>query len=135
LVEGVPGEATAGPAAAAQHPAPGTLHDPVYFDEAPEISGNSVVSINCRRALVREIRTPRSVGTGGGRPPPVTRWGGKQGDAEWPKPLRPSLTLPIPLASYLREFFQVFKEMSKRRFDYLVHGENVFCYAAAGSSP
>jgi hypothetical protein len=24
---------------------------------------------------VREIRTPRSVGTGGGRPPPVTRWG------------------------------------------------------------
>jgi len=28
---------------------------------------------NCRRALVREIRTPRSVGTGGGRPPPVTR--------------------------------------------------------------
>jgi hypothetical protein len=24
--------------------------------------------------LVREIRTPRSVGTGGGRPPPVTRW-------------------------------------------------------------
>src|ERR1700726_1121475 len=29
---------------------------------------------NFRRALVREIRTPRSVGTGGGRPPPVTRW-------------------------------------------------------------
>ena len=24
--------------------------------------------------VVREIRTPRSVGTGGGRPPPVTRW-------------------------------------------------------------
>src|SRR5499427_4864273 len=23
---------------------------------------------------MREIRTPRSVGTGGGRPPPVTRW-------------------------------------------------------------
>src|SRR5580700_6159116 len=26
------------------------------------------------KSLVREIRTPRSVGTGGGRPPPVTRW-------------------------------------------------------------
>src|ERR1035437_1393549 len=26
------------------------------------------------KSVVREIRTPRSVGTGGGRPPPVTRW-------------------------------------------------------------
>ena len=25
------------------------------------------------KSVVREIRTPRSVGTGGGRPPPVTR--------------------------------------------------------------
>jgi hypothetical protein len=28
---------------------------------------------------VREIRTPRSVGTGGGRPPPVTRWASSNG--------------------------------------------------------
>src|SRR5215813_5380444 len=34
----------------------------------------AVPSSNCRSALVREIRTPRSVGTGGGRPPPVTWW-------------------------------------------------------------
>jgi hypothetical protein len=26
------------------------------------------------KSVVREIRTPGSVGTGGGRPPPVTRW-------------------------------------------------------------
>jgi hypothetical protein len=26
------------------------------------------------KSVVREIRTPRSVGTGGGRPPPATRW-------------------------------------------------------------
>src|SRR5277367_6642864 len=26
------------------------------------------------KSVVREIRTPRSVGTGGGRLPPVTRW-------------------------------------------------------------
>src|SRR5215831_13643940 len=45
LVEGVPGEAAAGPAAAAQHPAPVTLHDPIYFDETPEISGDAVISI------------------------------------------------------------------------------------------
>ena len=36
LVEGVPGEAAAGPATAAQHPAPVTLHDPIYFDENSE---------------------------------------------------------------------------------------------------
>src|ERR1019366_563858 len=29
---------------------------------------------NLPKSVVREIRTPRSVGTGGGRPPPVTRW-------------------------------------------------------------
>src|SRR5256885_11636666 len=28
------------------------------------------------KSVVRENRTPRSVGTGGGRPPPVTRWDG-----------------------------------------------------------
>jgi hypothetical protein len=26
------------------------------------------------KSVVRQIRMPRSVGTGGGRPPPVTRW-------------------------------------------------------------
>src|ERR1700733_3122420 len=26
------------------------------------------------KSVVREIRTPRSVGVGGGRPPPATRW-------------------------------------------------------------
>jgi hypothetical protein len=29
------------------------------------------------KSVVREIRTPRSVGAGGGRPPPATRWGGR----------------------------------------------------------
>src|ERR1035437_3790266 len=46
------------------------------------------------KSVVREIRTPRSVGTGGGRPPPVTRWDGKRSVAEWPKLPRPSSTLP-----------------------------------------
>src|ERR1700720_2991846 len=45
LVEGVPGQAAAGPAAAAQHPAPVTLHDPIYFNETPKISGDAVISI------------------------------------------------------------------------------------------
>src|SRR5580692_5418508 len=31
------------------------------------------------KSVVREIRTPRSVGTGGGRPPPVTRWAPSNG--------------------------------------------------------
>jgi hypothetical protein len=31
------------------------------------------------KSVVREIRTPRSVGTGGGRPPPVTRWALRNG--------------------------------------------------------
>src|SRR5216684_7712396 len=44
-IEGVPGEAAAGPATAAQHPAPVTLHDPIYLDETPEISGDAVISI------------------------------------------------------------------------------------------
>ena len=28
-----------------QHPAPVTLHDPIYFDETPKISGDAVISI------------------------------------------------------------------------------------------
>ena len=31
------------------------------------------------KSVVREIRTPRSVETGGGRPPPVTRWAPSNG--------------------------------------------------------
>src|SRR5262249_13324099 len=31
------------------------------------------------KSVVREIRTLRSVGTGGGRPPPVTRWASRDG--------------------------------------------------------
>src|ERR1035437_4845150 len=34
------------------------------------------------KSVVREIRTPRSVGTGGGRPPPVTRWMWKRSHGE-----------------------------------------------------
>ena len=47
------------------------------------------------KSVVREIRTPRSVGAGGGRPPPATRWDGKRSVAEWPKLPRPSSTLPL----------------------------------------
>ena len=31
------------------------------------------------KSVVREIRTPRSVGAGGGRPPPATRWAAGNG--------------------------------------------------------
>src|SRR6266704_354882 len=31
------------------------------------------------KSVVREIRTPRPVGAGGGRPPPATRWAGPGG--------------------------------------------------------
>src|ERR1700724_3503531 len=54
LVEGVPGEAKAGPATAAQHPAPVTLHEPIYFDETPTISGAAVIRLNCNQTLVIE---------------------------------------------------------------------------------
>src|ERR1700674_2401193 len=46
------------------------------------------------KSVVRETRTPRSVGAGGGRPPPATRWDGKRSVAEWLKLPRPSSTLP-----------------------------------------
>src|SRR5260370_9457392 len=45
LVEGVPSEASACPAAAAQHFAPVTLHGPINFYETPEISGATVIGI------------------------------------------------------------------------------------------
>jgi hypothetical protein len=35
------------------------------------------------KSVVREIRTPRSVGAGGGRPPPATRWASRN-----PRPYR-----------------------------------------------
>src|ERR1700726_1092991 len=54
------------------------------------------------KSWVREIRTPRSVGTGGGRPPPVTRWDGKRSVAEWPKLPRPSSTLPFEISRDVR---------------------------------
>jgi hypothetical protein len=38
------------------------------------------------KSLVREIRTPRSVGTGGGRPPPATRWEGEEKSSSLPRP-------------------------------------------------
>jgi hypothetical protein len=45
LVEGIPSEASACPAAAAQHFAPVTLNGPIDFYEAPEISGNALMAI------------------------------------------------------------------------------------------
>src|SRR5664280_777623 len=42
------------------------------------------------KSVVREIRTPRSVGTGGGRPPPVTRWARRN-----PRPYRDHLGAKI----------------------------------------
>src|ERR1035437_1487473 len=41
----------------------------------PGAAGSRSATVNQPpKSVVREIRTPRSVGTGGGRPPPVTRW-------------------------------------------------------------
>src|ERR1039458_8075006 len=41
----------------------------------PGAAGSRGATVNQPpKSVVREIRTPRSVGTGGGRPPPVTRW-------------------------------------------------------------
>ena len=37
-----------------------------------QIAGKAVNQLP--KSVVREIRTPRSVGAGGGRPPPATRW-------------------------------------------------------------
>ena len=48
------------------------------------------------KSVVREIRTPRSVGTGGGRPPPVTRWEEPRGSplSRFCNPLYPSERSP-----------------------------------------
>src|ERR1700692_2680241 len=39
------------------------------------------------KSVVREIRTPRSVGAGGGRPPPATRWARRNPRPYLPRPL------------------------------------------------
>jgi hypothetical protein len=45
LVEGIPGEGSASPAATAQHAAPVTLLGPINLYETPEISGDAVIGI------------------------------------------------------------------------------------------
>src|ERR1700737_4306220 len=42
-----------------------------------QIAGKAVNQLP--KSVVREIRTPRSVGAGGGRPPPATRWAAGNG--------------------------------------------------------
>jgi hypothetical protein len=43
------------------------------------------------KSVVREIRTPRSVGAGGGQPPSATRWGEeKSSSLPRPSPSRPN---------------------------------------------
>jgi hypothetical protein len=42
------------------------------------------------KSVVGEIRTPRSVGAGGGRPPPATRWARRN-----PRPYRDPAGLPL----------------------------------------
>ena len=54
------------------------------------------------KSVVREIRTPRSVGTGGGRPPPVTRWMWKRshgGTSEAPPDERGGNRYVLPTAT------------------------------------
>ena len=43
-------------------------------DEMAEAAGTCSAVNRLLKSVVRQSRTPRSVGTGGGRPPPVTRW-------------------------------------------------------------
>ena len=49
------------------------------------------------KSVVREIRTPRSVGTGGGRPPPVPRWALSNGCPYREQPIFGVLAPPQPL--------------------------------------
>src|SRR5262249_42595485 len=42
----------------------------------PGVAGSCSAVNHLPKSVVREIRTLRYVGTGGGRPPPVTRWMG-----------------------------------------------------------
>jgi hypothetical protein len=50
------------------------------------------------KSVVREIRTPRSVGAGGGRPPPATRWA--RGNS---RPYRESWNSSPPRGSFWRK--------------------------------
>src|SRR5258705_12092087 len=56
----------------------------------PGAAGSRGATVNQPpKSVVREICTPRSVGTGGGRPPPVTRWAPGNGRPYrdiWPEP-------------------------------------------------
>jgi hypothetical protein len=47
------------------------------------------------KSVVREIRTLRSVGTGGGRPPPVTRWAPSNGRPYRHHKKQPFLAAPV----------------------------------------
>src|SRR3979411_1473770 len=58
------------------------------------------------KSVVREIRTPRSVGAGGGRPPPATRRDGKRSVAEWPKLPRPFLDSTIASVIAVPRYFR-----------------------------
>ena len=70
------------------------------------------------KSVVREIRTPRSVGAGGGRPPPATRWDGKRGVAEWLKLPRPSpphrLGFDLPVVKPVFEEFIAHRGVTDR---------------------
>src|SRR5450756_165793 len=58
----------------------------------PGAAGSRGATVNQPpKSVVREICTPRSVGTGGGRPPPVTRWALRN---ERPYRERPLATTP-----------------------------------------
>ena len=61
------------------------------------------------KSVVREIRTPRSVGAGGGRPPPATRWARRN-----PRPYRdPSQHDWLPQPSQRRS--EILKILCQRR--------------------
>jgi hypothetical protein len=52
------------------------------------------------KSVVREIRTPRSVGAGGGRPPPATRWArGNSRPYREPGPLADIRAVQCPVPS------------------------------------
>src|SRR5258707_7407915 len=50
---------------------------PTMETKLEQIAGKAVNQLP--KSVVREIRTPRSVGAGGGRPPPATRWAPSNG--------------------------------------------------------
>jgi hypothetical protein len=56
------------------------------------------------KSVVREIRTPRSVGAGGGRPPPATRWAAGNG-----RPYRDHWNIQRQFAETLPTFVQMWQ--------------------------